>query len=50
VSHSQALKKAKEEYKKYQAIKVTPVEKAYLDTIKDLEKTAKKKSRNGQIE
>ena len=45
VSHAQALKKAKEEYRKYQAITVTPVEQAYLDTIKNLEKTAKKKTR-----
>ena len=45
VSHAQALKKAKEEYRKYQVIEVTPVEQAYLDTIKDIEKTAKKKSR-----
>lgn len=45
VSHSQAMKKAKEEYLKYQEITITPVEQAYLDTIKDLEKTAKKKSR-----
>jgi hypothetical protein len=45
VSHSQAMQKAKEEYRKYQATTITPVEQAYLDTIKDLEKTAKKKSR-----
>ncbi|MFV0344544.1 MAG: virulence RhuM family protein [Anaerocolumna sp.] len=45
VSHAQALQKAKEEYRKYQAIEVTPVEQAYLNTIKNLEKTAKKKSR-----
>lgn len=45
VSHSQAMKKAKEEYLKYQEITITPVEQAYLDTIKDLEKTVKKKSR-----
>lgn len=45
VSHTQALKKAKEEYRKYQEIEITPVEQAYLDTIKNLEKTAKKKSR-----
>lgn len=45
VSHAQAIKKAKEEYLKYQEVNITPVEQAYLDTIKNLEKTAKKKSR-----
>lgn len=45
ISHAQAMKKAKEEYQKYQETTITPVEQAYLDTIKDLEKTAKKKSR-----
>ena len=45
VSHAKAMKKAKEEYLKYQEITITPVEQAYLDTIKNLEKTAKKKSR-----
>jgi len=45
ISHTQASKKAKEEYQKYQEKAITPVEQAYLDTIKDLEKTAKRKSR-----
>lgn len=45
ISHAQAMKKAKEEYLKYQEMTLTSVEQAYLDTIKDLEKTAKKKSR-----
>lgn len=45
ISHAQAMKKAKEEYQKYQETTITPVDQAYLDTIKDLEKTAKKKSR-----
>lgn len=45
ISHAQAMKKAKAEYQKYQETTITPVEQAYLDTIKDLEKTAKKKSR-----
>lgn len=43
VSHSQAMKKSREEYLKYQEITITPVEQTYLDTIKDLEKMAKKK-------
>lgn len=45
ISHAQAMKKAKEEYQKYQKTAITPVEQAYLDTIKDLEKTAKRKSK-----
>lgn len=42
VSHDQALKKAKAEYKKYQEITIPPVEQAYMDTIKDLNRNAKK--------
>lgn len=45
ISHSQALEKAKEEYRKYQEIYISPVEQTYLDSIKNLEKTAKKKTR-----
>ena len=30
VSHDEAMKKAKEEYRKYQEITLSPVEKAYL--------------------
>ena len=42
VSHDEAIKKAKEEYKKYQAITLSPVEQAYMETIKDAGKSAKK--------
>lgn len=45
VSHTQAVEKAKSEYRKYQEKTIAPVEEAYLDTIKELEKEAKKKSR-----
>lgn len=45
VSHTQAVEKAKSEYRKYQEKTIAPVEEAYLDTIKELEKAAKKKSR-----
>jgi hypothetical protein len=45
VSHVQALEKAKREYKKYQAKTLSPVEEAYLQTIKDVEKTARKKAK-----
>ena len=41
VSHDEALKKAKEEYKKYQAITISPVEQAYMETIKDASQSAK---------
>ncbi|MFR1554860.1 MAG: virulence RhuM family protein [Coriobacteriales bacterium] len=43
VSHAKAIEKAKSEYKKYQAKTLSPVEKAYLQTIKSLEKQAKSK-------
>jgi hypothetical protein len=42
ISQQQALEKAKAEYKKYQVKTISPVEQAYLDTIKSLEKEAKK--------
>ena len=45
VSHQQAMKKAQTEYRKYQAQTLSPVEEAYLETVKSLEKSAKKKSR-----
>ena len=43
VSHAKAIEKAKTEYKKYQAKTLSPVEKAYLQAIKGLEKQAKSK-------
>lgn len=45
VSHQQAIERATDEYRKYQAQTLSPVEEAYLETIKGLETTAKKKSR-----
>jgi hypothetical protein len=45
ISHDQAMKKAKEEYRKYQEITITPVEQAYLDTIKEAGESAKKGTR-----
>ena len=41
VSHKQALEKAKSEYRKYQEITLTPVEKAYLESIKEVSKEVK---------
>lgn len=43
VSHTQALEKAKAEYRKYQEKTLTPVEEEYLKTLKSLEKEAKGK-------
>lgn len=43
VSHTQALNKAKEEYQKYQVQNLSPVEEAYLQSIKKIEKETKKK-------
>lgn len=45
VSHAQAITKATAEYRKYQEKTLSPIEKAYIDTIKSLEKEAKKNSR-----
>jgi len=45
VSHMQAMTKAKSEYRKYQEKTLSPVEEAYIASIKAIEKTAKKKSR-----
>ena len=42
VSHKQALEKATEEYRKYQVQTLSPVEEAYLQTIRHIEKTAQK--------
>ena len=42
VSHAQALEKAKAEYKKYQVQNLSPVEEDYLQTIRTIEKAAKK--------
>ncbi|MFZ2975414.1 MAG: virulence RhuM family protein [Candidatus Moraniibacteriota bacterium] len=43
VSHVEAIKKAENEYKKFQAKTLSPVEKAYLENIKLLEKKVKGK-------
>lgn len=44
ISHDQALKKAKDEYRKYQEITLSPVEEEYLKSIKEVEKEVKKKN------
>ncbi|MDE7282605.1 MAG: virulence RhuM family protein [Lachnospiraceae bacterium] len=45
VSHDEAMKKAKEEYRKYQTVTLSPVEQAYMETIKNADKSAKKVTR-----
>lgn len=43
VSHKQAVDKALDEYRKYQVLTLSPVERAYLEAIKSIEKKMKKK-------
>ena len=43
VNHKLALEKAKSEYRKYQEITLTPVEKAYLESIKEVSKEVKRR-------
>lgn len=42
VSHKRAVDKAKTEYRKYQEITLAPVERAYLENIKEVSKKVKK--------
>ena len=44
VSHKQAIEKANREYQRFVVQNLSPVEEAYLQTIKEVEKTAKKKA------
>ena len=43
VSHRQAIQKAQEEYRKYQSATLSPVEKAYLETVKETGKAVQQK-------
>ena len=43
VSHDQAVKKAKSEYRKYQEKTIAPVEQAYIETIKDAKQGVRRK-------
>ncbi len=45
VSHKQAMDKANREYQRFLVQNLSPVEEAYLQTIKEVEKTAKKKAK-----
>ena len=44
VSHKQAIEKANREYQRFLVQNLSPVEEAYLQTIKNVEKAAKKKA------
>ena len=46
ISHTQAIKKATEEYRKYQAQKLSPVEEEYWESIKNINSAVKKKGKN----
>ena len=48
VSHKQAIDKASKEYRKYQEKTLSPVEEEYLKVIQELNKTAKKKSKENK--
>ena len=41
ISHEQAMKKAETEYRKYEVLNLSPVEQAYLESLKSVEKEAK---------
>ena len=43
VSHKQAIEKAKAEYRKYQKATLAPVEEAYLENLKMVEKNIRRK-------
>ena len=45
ISHTQAIEKAKVEYKKYQVQSLSPVEEDYLKTIRAIERAAKEGSK-----
>ena len=45
ISHNQAVEKAENEYRQYQVKTFSPVEEAYLDTIKTVQKQVEKKTK-----
>ena len=49
ISHKQAMEKAEAEYRKFQVQALSPVEEAYLDTVKTLEKEVKGKSNTKKL-
>lgn len=46
ISHDDAMQKAEKEYRKYQVKTLSPVEKAYLDTIKTVQEKVEKKAKD----
>ena len=48
ISHTQAMEKASSEYRKYQNNTLSPVEEAYLETIKETAKTVKKNAKSNK--
>ena len=46
ISHVQAIEKAREEYRKYQEQNLSPVEKEYLESIKNIHNKINKKGKN----
>ena len=46
ISHEQAVEKADKEYRKYQGKTLSPVEEAYLDTIKIVQKKVEKRKKS----
>mgnify|MGYP001623801960 FL=1 len=46
ISHTQVMQKAMEEYRKYQTQNLSSVEEEYLESIKNIHKTAEKKGKN----
>ena len=48
ISHNQAMEKAEAEYKKYQVKTLSPVEEAYLDTIRAVQKKVEWKVKTKQ--
>lgn len=46
ISHDEAMQKAEKEYRKYQVKTLSPVEKAYLDTIKTVQEKVEKKTKD----
>ena len=49
VSHKQAIEKAEGEYRKYQAKTLSPVEEAYLESVKLLQKKVEEKVENTNV-
>ncbi len=50
ISNKQATEKAKKEYRKYQAKTLSPVEEAYLDTVKDLQRKVEGKVKTEKLD